>query len=106
MRANFTKKSLLILVWVLLMGTINAQVSRQSNENPTRSDRFEVKRGVRPVIDIKALPTDAYESGKILIKLNANSEIAQQLYKAGKDGYVKTGISTLDKLNQSFGAST
>ncbi len=66
-----------------------------------------VIKGERPPIDLENVPADAYESGKIRIKLNPNLEksIPDVLIVAEKNGYVVTGNTSLDKLNQAFGAS-
>jgi len=66
-----------------------------------------VVKGERPPIDLNSVPADAYEPGMVQIKLKPTLEksVPDVLMTAEKSGYVVTGIGSLDKLNQTYGAS-
>ncbi len=67
---------------------------------------YSVKKGERPPIDLSKVSPDAYEQGKLRIKLASNMDksIPTDLILSGSKGYVETGIQALDALNQKFGA--
>ncbi|HBI81574.1 MAG TPA: hypothetical protein DDY04_06480, partial [Bacteroidales bacterium] len=67
---------------------------------------YKVKKGERPAIDLSKVSPDAYEKGKIRIKLTPDMDksISADLMLSGSKGYVETGIQALDELNQKFGA--
>jgi len=67
---------------------------------------YKVKKGERPAIDLSKVSPDAYEKGKIRIKLTSDMDksISADLILSGSKGYVETGIQALDDLNQKFGA--
>jgi len=69
---------------------------------------YKILQGERPAIHIRDFPVDAYEQGKIKIKINRSYE--QQLpdidYRAYSEGFVKTGIVALDALNAQFQAKS
>ena len=66
-----------------------------------------VVKGERPPIDLNNVPVEAYEPGMVQIKLKPTLEksVPDVLMTAEKSGYVVTGIGSLDKLNQTYGAS-
>jgi subtilisin family serine protease len=68
--------------------------------------QMQVIRGERPVIDLESVPVDAYEVGKIQIKLipSMDKSIPDVLISAEKNGFIVTGIKSLDNLNQIYGA--
>ncbi len=67
---------------------------------------YNVIKGERPTIDLEKVPTEAFEKGKIKIKLTTNMEksIPDAMIKAGANGFVVTGNSAIDELNKHFGA--
>ncbi len=68
--------------------------------------KYNVKRGIRPPIDLEKVSPDSYEKGKLLIKLKPylHQELDTEYIKAEKSDYVKTGISSLDEINEKIGA--
>lgn len=67
----------------------------------------KVQKGERPHIDLEKVSVDAFEQGKISIKLKAGMEksIPDVMITASKDGYAKTGNKALDKLNARYGVT-
>ena len=67
---------------------------------------YNVIRGERPYFDLSKVPTDAYELGKIQIKLapGMDKSIPDAIMKAGGNSYVVTGVKALDALNQQYSA--
>ena len=68
----------------------------------------KVERGERPPIDLDKVPTDAYEPGKVRVKFlpSVEKSIPDVVYTAKGNGFVVTGIKSVDNLNQEFGAVT
>jgi len=68
--------------------------------------QIKVIKGERPPIKLEEVSPDAYETGKIQIKLKPGMEksIPDAIYEAGKGGFVITGIKSIDNLNEEFGA--
>ncbi|MGC9375277.1 MAG: GEVED domain-containing protein [Bacteroidales bacterium] len=68
--------------------------------------QIKVIKGERPPIKLEEVSPDAYEIGKIQIKLKPGMEksIPDAVYEAGKGGFVVTGIKSIDNLNEEFGA--
>ncbi|PKP36134.1 MAG: hypothetical protein CVT98_08985, partial [Bacteroidetes bacterium HGW-Bacteroidetes-15] len=66
----------------------------------------QITKGERPPIDLERVPAEAYEQGKIQIKLmpNMDKSIPDVTINASKSEYVVTGVNTLDELNKEFGA--
>ncbi len=97
---------LFLLVCVVLMGLSPLPVLAEnaSLENDTGIPSFQPVRGERPPIDLQNLPADAYEPGKLHIKLKAHlaDVVPDMPIKAGPAGYVITGQSNLDTLNRAF----
>jgi len=69
--------------------------------------QIKVIKGERPPIKLEEVSPDAYEISKIQIKLKPGMEksIPDAVYKAGKGGFVVTGIKSIDNLNEKFGAN-
>src|SRR6056297_3549945 len=69
--------------------------------------QIKVIKGERPPVNLEEVSPDAYEAGTIQIKLIPGMEelIPDAVYKAGKSGFVKTGIKSIDNLNDEFGAN-
>jgi len=65
---------------------------------------YKVVTGERPVIDLDKVPDDAFEPGKLRIKLKPQMEkmISDVEINAGKAGYVITGVKSLDALNATY----
>lgn len=65
---------------------------------------YKIVRGERPPIDLEKVSTDAFEPGKISIKLmpGMDKHLPDLLHQAGKNTTVITGIPALDKLNAEF----
>lgn len=68
--------------------------------------QVQVTKGERPTIDLERVPVDAYEQGKIQIKLapGMDKSIPDVMINATKGDYVVTGVKNLDELNKAFGA--
>ena len=66
-----------------------------------------VKRGERPIIDISTIPSEAYEPGRLLIKIKpeVHHSLSDDQIVAPKGEFVNTGIASLDELNNRFGIS-
>ncbi len=69
---------------------------------------WKVVRGERPPVDLQNIPEDAYEPGKLLVKLNP--EMAgylpdNRLLQIQKGSLLQTGVTCLDLLNHKFGAT-
>lgn len=67
---------------------------------------YKVQRGERPSINLEEVPTDAYEAGKIQIKIAPDlaKSIPDIVLNTSKEGYVITGVKSIDDLNRDFGA--
>ena len=63
-----------------------------------------VSRGERPIIDLEKVAKDAYEQGKIQIKLirEMESTISDKVQMAQTGSFVKLGVSAIDALNQEY----
>lgn len=66
---------------------------------------YEIKRGERPPIDLSKISSDAYEPGKLKIKVQQQifETLGNKRMVAGELGFVVTGIDALDELNRSLG---
>ena len=67
---------------------------------------YKVVRGERPVIDLSKVPSDAYEPGKLTIKIKPNIEdrLDERYIRATSKSYVETGMASFDAINKSIGA--
>ena len=89
---------IIVLMIVLCAGILNAQETKIING-------YKVTRGERPTIDLSKVPVDAYESGKISIKLSHEMEkfIKDDVILSSLKGeFVKTGVEKIDKLNETL----
>ena len=97
------KKVLLSFVFAFAFGASFSQSLTVSYVNG-----YKILKGERPEINIRDFPADAYEQGKIKIKIDRAYEM--QLpdvdYQASSGGFVTTGISELDILNAQFQATS
>lgn len=68
--------------------------------------QIKVIKGERPPIKLEEVSPDAYEAGKIQIKFKPGMEkgIPDVVHQSEKNGFVVTGIKSIDNLNQKFGA--
>lgn len=68
---------------------------------------YKVARGERPVIDLNKVPSDAYESGRIWVKLAPEMENLMpdnRIYQSSSKGVaLSTGITNIDKVNTKYG---
>ncbi|NOR44851.1 MAG: S8 family serine peptidase, partial [Candidatus Delongbacteria bacterium] len=66
---------------------------------------YKVARGERPVIDLSKVPADAYEPGKLTIKIKHDLEeqMDQRYFRPTAKGYAETGVSSLDAVSKSVG---
>jgi subtilisin family serine protease len=115
-----TKRVTVVLFMLLFALTsfineVNAKdnfVLSQDNKNTAIDEqrqleiKYNVDRGNRPPIDLKAVPEDAYEKGIILLKLKPgfDKRLDQRVINASNKGFVETGISEFDNINQIIGA--
>ena len=67
---------------------------------------YKVARGERPVIDLSKVPVDAYEPGKLTIKIKPSIEdkLDVRYIRATSKSYVETGMASFDAINKSIGA--
>jgi subtilisin family serine protease len=97
------KKLTLSLILVITFLTLFSQTFTVSYVNG-----YKILRGERPEINVRNFPVDAYEQGKIKIKIDRTYEV--QLpdveYRADSYGIVRTGIVELDNLNAQFQAKS
>jgi hypothetical protein len=68
--------------------------------------KYNVKRGERPPISLKGLDKDAYEAGKLVIKLQPYmaDKLPDKQIVTGKESFVITGVESLDMLNKKYNA--
>lgn len=92
------------LIALLLFFSFNYDVSAEKEAVNRNGEVIEPIMGERPFIDLNKVPSDAYEPGKIQIKLNKSLEgkILDNLITASADGYVITSQKDLDELNRIF----
>ena len=67
---------------------------------------YKILKGERPEINVRDFPVDAYQQGKIKIKIDKSYEeqLPDIMYWAEPKEFVKTGVSGLDALNAQFQA--
>ncbi len=70
----------------------------------TNQQSVKVVKGERPTIDLEKVPADAYEAGKIRVKLAAGMDksVPDVMYASGAKGFITTGVQSLDALNEEF----
>ena len=93
------KKYTLLFVAVFTFMAVYAQYLTSSYTNG-----YKTLQGERPVINIRDFPADAYQQGKIKIKIDRSYEtrLADVKYYADSKEFVRIGISELDNLNEQF----
>jgi subtilisin family serine protease len=69
---------------------------------------YKILQGERPAINVRDFPADAYQQGKINIKIDRSHEMLLPAVQhiAGFESFVITGISNLDHLNSQFQAQS
>ncbi|MCL2168044.1 MAG: S8 family serine peptidase [Lentimicrobiaceae bacterium] len=69
---------------------------------------YKILQGERPEINVRDFPIDAYEQGKIKIKIDRSYEkqLPDVTYHSNSDGFVRTGIASLDQVNERFYAKS
>ena len=100
-----TRKLTLPLAVLMLSGLMVLSFSLKAfSFNPTGS---QVPPGERPPIDIRNVPPDAFEQGKIQIKFAKGyfDNTGQQLFEAERNSFVELKIPDIDRLNQQFEVS-
>jgi len=68
---------------------------------------YKVHHGERPAIDLSKVTPDMYEPGKIMIKLApemADLIEDDKIINKTKDGFVRTGVKSIDEMNTKFKA--
>ncbi|MBE0637825.1 MAG: PKD domain-containing protein [Bacteroidales bacterium] len=101
-----TRFTIYCILFILLHFLPTVYIAGQNSKNFSgiRPDHYMVVLGERPPIDLNNVPSDAYEPGKLKIKLKAGLErlMPDQPFHSGPAGYVITGIPSLDAVNQAF----
>ena len=97
-----------LIFFFIFFITINLSAQFQDRGKDPKTGKYIVVRGERPPIDLDQVSQEAYEPGRINIKLNREFENLLPVTKlsAGSDGYVVIGNSKLDRINQEFGVKS
>ncbi|MCL2245771.1 MAG: S8 family serine peptidase [Lentimicrobiaceae bacterium] len=97
------KKITLLSIFVCAFLTLLAQSLTVSYVNG-----YKILKGERPAINVRDFPVEAYEQGKMIIKIDRSYEmqLPDMVYLADTKGYVRTGIARLDHLNAQFKATS
>ena len=92
------KFTLLIIVVITSITTLSQSLTT------SYVDGYKILKGERPTINLRDFPVDAYQQGKIKIKIDKSYEmqLPDIRYRADYEGFVKTGIVELDNLNAQF----
>lgn len=82
----------MVFLCIMFTGTLHAQ------------SIYEVKRGERPPINLANITSEAYEPGKLLVKVlpHLHEIIGEAKLDRGESGQVITGHTALDVLNLTF----
>ena len=97
-----------LIFFFIFFITINLSAQFQDRGKDPKTGKYIVVRGERPPIDLDQVSQEAYEPGRINIKLNREFEnlLPATKLSAGSDGYVVIGNSKLDRINQEFGVKS
>ncbi|MFO8068001.1 MAG: hypothetical protein R6U11_10510 [Bacteroidales bacterium] len=81
---------------------LNSNQIESLKEQQNLELKYNVKRGNRPPVDINKIPSNAYEQGIVIIKIQPymHQELDAEFFTPEKENYVKTGIAALDKVNR------
>lgn len=92
------------LLYLAAFMFLNISLAAGNQSAAQEYSSYRVFLGERPPVDLSVVPKDAYEPGKIRIKLNpANEELIPEIpLFAGDEGYVISGNPSLDDLNRVF----
>jgi PKD repeat protein len=84
--------------------SLNVDAQVQKAEGYEIQSRYRLVRGERPPIDLNKVPDDAFEKGKIKIKIAPELEgnLPFDVLKAENNGCVATGNRMLDALNTKY----
>jgi subtilisin family serine protease len=96
---------ILFLGCVFWLGTFSATAEVAGMADGTEYNKsIQVVKGPRPPVDLNKVTSDAYEPGKLHIKLKVDlaDVVPEKPIHAGPAGYVITGQSNLDALNRTF----
>ncbi|MDY0280735.1 MAG: S8 family serine peptidase [Salinivirgaceae bacterium] len=100
------------LLFFLLIGSNGYSTSNQNAESVkqktiTYVNGYRIVKGERPQINLDKISSDAYEKGKIQIKLRPDTKqtIADVVHTATINGYVETNIESVNRLNQQYKAT-
>jgi len=67
------------------------------------NDEHIVMRGERPPVNLNSLTTSDYDAGKIYLKFKAEyADLIKSGFSLDENNHVKTGLTTLDDLNQQY----
>ena len=93
--------------WFVALFILLAVVNFMSAQETKIINGYKVARGERPVIDLSKVPKDAYETGRIWIKLVPEMENLMpdnKIYQSETKGIsLKTGITKIDQVNEKYG---
>ena len=93
-------RRLLIILLVLIFS-----ISGLFSQKTTIVNGYKVARGERPIIDLSKVPVDAYEPGKIRIKLAPEMEDFikdDKILISDKGAAVSVGVANIDKMNTMY----
>ncbi|MFU8844083.1 MAG: S8 family serine peptidase [Bacteroidales bacterium] len=105
MRTIFKSVAIIIAVCISVMAS-----SQILTDNQVRSEYPQIRkieRGIRPPIDLQAVPETAFEPGRILVKFSEHigDQLKETQINSDAEGYVKLSNEALDNLNRQFGVS-
>jgi len=85
---------------------LTSRQQKAMEEHRKLEEKYNVKRGPRPPVNLDDVSEDAYKKGVLRIKLKPymHEDLDKRHILAGKSGYVKTGVGPLDEVNKSVGA--
>ncbi|MBS4014067.1 MAG: S8 family serine peptidase [Bacteroidetes bacterium] len=81
---------------------LNSDQIRAIEEQQQLEKTYQVVRGERPPINIEEVKEEAFEKGRIAIKIQPYlaEKLAEKFIYPDKTGFVKTGVKNLDYLNE------
>jgi len=105
-KRNISRYLLIVLAFCVTMISASAQTGMEFTKVETGP--YRVVHGERPPIDLDNVPANAYQPGKLMIKIKSTIEniVPARDYLAGESGFVKTGHIELDRLNRDFGVKS
>lgn len=105
-KRNISCYLFIVLAFCMTMISASAQTGMELPKMET--GMYRVVHGERPPIDLDDVPADAYEPGRLKIKIKSGIEniVPSQDYLAGENGFAETGHIELDRLNRDFGVKS